>query len=323
MSAHPPVLTWQHRDDDLVLLVNNTSTVVPAEIAEQLTATHPDWMRDPARDLLITEDLLGREAGQARQKAVQLAEEIATEAIRVTELANEVKRRRWRSRRQLEQQRRQASAALRELTGEHTRVSEHLHRLQHLIVALRGFVLDLDFTDGLLGEASRGWRRLSLRPAYIETYRGEDDFLLADIRGPARATRTAWGAVALDAEDVTHGWRRDEDEPNLDTEPGDLIGPWELGYLPRTGEVYAVRRATYLDDELWLMGEGFRDRDATRAMLNELHRHKREPNSLLLAAETIHAAQLRHVRPPRTEPAPRLPGTQQPNLDGSVGGDTA
>ena len=58
-------------------------------------------------------------------------------------------------------------------------------------------------------------------------------------------------------------------------------------------------------------------------MLNELHRHKREPNSLLLAAETIHAAQLRHVRPPRTEPAPRLPGTQQPDLDGSVGGDTA
>ena len=36
---------------DLVLLVNNTSTVVPAEIAEQLTATHPDWMRDPARPL--------------------------------------------------------------------------------------------------------------------------------------------------------------------------------------------------------------------------------------------------------------------------------
>ena len=90
------------------------------------------------------------------------------------------------------------------------------------------------------------------------------------------------------------GWRRDgddSDDGDPDTDEPAAIGPWQLCYLPATGEVYATRHCQYLPPEVWLLGRRFVNPGPTRRMLSLLRRRRmNQPNSLILAAHVIDEA---------------------------------
>jgi hypothetical protein len=120
----------------------------------------------------------------------------------------------------------------------------------------------------------------------------ERAFLDAD---PRRAAPSWWGTPIPAGVDFGDLWRREGDDDNPDAAPLPRSGPRRLSYLPRTGEVYASRRCGCLPEEVWLLGTEFHGRDSTVTLLLELEDHMRQPNSLILAAHTIHAEQQRRV----------------------------
>jgi hypothetical protein len=69
-----------------------------------------------------------------------------------------------------------------------------------------------------------------------------------------------------------------------------LIGSWNVGYLPALGEFYAVRRNPGSTTEVWLLATVPQHRRGTSRideLFVDLAVHMHEPNSLILAAETI------------------------------------
>jgi hypothetical protein len=175
---------------------------------------------------------------------------------------------------------------------------------------LRTYVMELDAPHGLLREAADGWRRPSDPPPGVVVFDDEDAFLQAD---PRRGTTSGWGGLTVAGiEQFGLTWRRDGDETvddptasTSDDEP-QSTGPWQLGYIVRTGEVYAIRRCGYLSRQVWLVGRGF---DAPRAVLDVLSPimpRITEPNSVILAAWTVHSAQ---TWPPSSTPSLRHDGS--------------
>ncbi|MGW4593261.1 hypothetical protein ACWEKJ_38590 [Amycolatopsis thermoflava] len=286
MKAYRPELSWQHAESGLVLRSDERRIDVPAALATHLAAAIRD-PRDPAQDLLIADDLLRRHANTLRARARELTSEISSCGDRVSDLARQLTEHRWHGRRNVRHQLADAKAEFRRLLAEAEHTSDELHRTSGLIDAVRRLVLDLDLDQGLLGEAARGWRRPSTQPAWVTTFSSEKEFLAAD---PRRATRALWGGTIADAEFFGDGWRRDDDEPLPDLEPPALAGPWQLNYLPRTGEIYALRRCDHLPEEVWLLADHADDPSRTRSLLSSLGNRRREPNSLLLAATTVHHA---------------------------------
>ena len=186
--------------------------------------------------------------------------------------------------------------------------------------ALRALVIRLDPADGLLRAMANGWARSPQVPNTVVVFDDEEQFLTADTR---RAAHHALGGATIDGvEAFGHGWRRDGDDlDNVDFHHGsgsgssgshdasDVVlpgeraddgagmevgvsaaeGPWSLGVLPRTSEVYAVRRSGWMSNQVWLLATGMSTKDAI-TVLAPLRPRMIEPNSLLLAAQAIRAA---------------------------------
>jgi hypothetical protein len=162
------------------------------------------------------------------------------------------------------------------------------------ISLLRRFVIDLRPPDGDLRDAAEGWQRDPRAPATVVLFLDVDQFLDAD---PRRATRGEWGGRTIAGiETFGLGWRRDGDDERQDRHGSDddlaLPGPWQLGYVRRTGDVYAIRRGLDLPQQVWLLGTGFDTQHDVCSVLFPVMPQMRTPNSLIVAANAVHIAQL-------------------------------
>ncbi len=102
----------------------------------------------------------------------------------------------------------------------------------------------------------------------------------------------AWWAYRSDTPGgMSYGdhWRRDGDDDDHIAAPLPRSGPWRLAHLSWTGEVYAVRRTGRQPEEVWLLGSEIHDDAEVMGVLTDLRGRMREPNSLILAAQTIHS----------------------------------
>lgn len=162
---------------------------------------------------------------------------------------------------------------------------------------LRRFVIDLQPPDGVLRDAADGWQRDPRVPASVVLFIDIDQFLDAD---PRRATTADWGGRTIAGiETFGLGWRRDGDDErqghhNHDDEIA-LPGPWQIGHIQRNGDIYAIRRGTHLPQQIWLLGTGFDTHHDACDVLIPVMPHMRTPNSLILAANAVHKAQLRRA----------------------------
>lgn len=168
------------------------------------------------------------------------------------------------------------------------------------VALLRRFVIDLHSPRGALDDVAEGWQRDPRVPASVVLFVDQDQFLDAD---PRRATIAGWGGRTIAGiEEFGLGWRRDgDDERQPSHEHGnelDQAGPWQIGHIPRNGDIYAIRRGAYLPQQVWLLGTGFDEHRDVRDVLFPVMPQMRQPNSLLLAAKAVHTALLsRAIRP--------------------------
>jgi hypothetical protein len=180
--------------------------------------------------------------------------------------------------------RREAQSHFDDAVRTHAVISElHTDVVSYLDI-LRSFVVTLDPQEGLLAEAAAGWSRSPDVPAGVAVFNDEDYFLTDSRRaaGPGAFPNTIGGEQLGDL------WRRDGDDP-VD-QPLSRQGCWLVGYIERTQEIYAVRRSDSQRREVWLLGRGF-TATRTHRVLSPLIPHMQEPNSLILAAEVVTAAQ--------------------------------
>ncbi|MEQ0560749.1 hypothetical protein ABJI51_16810 [Amycolatopsis sp. NEAU-NG30] len=274
MSPH----SWIHRRDRLEIRIGRRSEPVPEPI-EALLLHGPDSLTaDVGADLLRLDATLAALARRLRADA-----ESATRAIARSRAG------------------RGATAApgartLAEVMAGHTRIIEQLDDVMVTIDILREFVIDLA-ADGLLRDTAAGWQRDPEPPAHVEVIL--DEYLAADL-DRRRARPEGWGGTALSGiEEWGAHWRREPDDELSDLPPTYMTGTWTLGYLPGTAEVYAVRRADG-PHEFWLLGRGF-TLDQLSTILAPILPRMRCPNSLILAADTIHAARRPHRLRPHAE----------------------
>jgi hypothetical protein len=285
MSAHL-LPTWQHTDTGLMVQVGRRRDRLPDPIGDWLAGPGGLGLSgDPARDLLRVER-------QLRHVIAQLNAEIATAEQGITaahdqDAPNPARPRRRRPRR--------ARRALRTALDVRAELVDSRERARTLLDILRTYVIELDAPHGLLREAADGWRRRPDPPPGVVVFDDEDAFLDTD---PRRATTSQWGGTTIAGiEQFGLTWRRDGDEDADDpaaSTPDDQLrrtGPWQLGYLERTGEVYGIRRCAYLPRQVWLLGAGFDTVRCVRDVLGPITPRITEPNSLILAAGTVHAAQ--------------------------------
>jgi hypothetical protein len=278
------------------LLTKNHSTCQghdyddPAPPSSPLTSVRDGIAGDVEFDVLrLDADLIRI----ARQQATAIAEQNERERITRARLAD-LRGSRLNSRR--------LTTELNRAIADRRTATTRLDSIRDWSRHLRSAVLALKEPSALLAEAAAGWRRSPRIRAGVRAYR-EDDFLAAN---PLRATHGVQPAT-LDGVMVGHRWRRDGDDP-----PGDVLqraGAWQIGYLPRTTEIFAAyrgglpRRGT-----IWLLGTGFTPRHAQELLASVVTRMQ-EPNSLILVAEVVAAAQ-------RTlgHPLPAGGGTQPPRV---------
>jgi hypothetical protein len=304
---------WKHTDNDgLQLLTAHNGlagpagaagTTVPDDVAVILLHGPPLGQR-PGHDLLAAEGRLRQQvwARQARSDNAQV--EIHATRARLQQLDLAAGSRRFTSRGH-----RRERTALQHLLAtqiaEHTRAVDELRELQRGIDAIREFVIaftEQTPADGLLIEAAAGWQRSPDVPPWVSVFDDEASFIAVDER---RAVQGGWGGPILEAEMFGTNWRRDGDDTDPHAPPALRSGPWQLGYLPRLGEVYALRRCTHLPEQLWLLatvpshtsnGTAGAVSDpapadwpeGVRRHLAELTPRMAEPNSLILAATTVH-----------------------------------
>lgn len=314
MSPHQQPV-WAHTEDGLVLRIGRRADEVPAPIDEWLIG--PDGLglsADAAEDLLRLE---GRLRGVLAKLVARAGTAEQTVAAARAEVAEANTARGWGSR----GRRRAAKTALEQAILDHSATVETMEDARTLVEVLREFVIQLDAPDGLLREAAEGWRRSPDVPASVVAFDDDAAFLAADVR---RATTTGWGGNTIAGiEEFGHAWRRDGDEDDPLADDLDRSGPWALGFIERTGEIYAIRRCGYLPTAVWLLGTGFEKRRAFE-LLVRLAPRMREPNSLILAAGTLHAArtlqptrQCVALRRPSAAPVPAAlaAGPQTPDVD--------
>jgi hypothetical protein len=292
MSSHHSQLSWDLAAGRLRLRVADPMLAgldhgfdVPAEITAELedlldreltapatTLLGGDHLSsDPAGDLIRLESHLRRQAALAERTVAQLRQTVETLPA-------------------------EPAGHLVDTTNELAAAVDARDQARHLIHVVREFVIAVDPPDGLLAQTRDGWLFDPNRPPFVSMYASENLFAIAD---PRRITpnpdRDRKGGGTGDqrvvaGEQFGVGWRRDGDDDDPDTDEPAVIGPWQLCYLPATGEVYATRRCHYLPPEVWLLGRRFVNAEQTRRMLSDLKQDMNQPNSLILAAHAIEEA---------------------------------
>jgi hypothetical protein len=277
---------WLHTDEGLVLRLGPRRNQVPAPIHRLLVGpTGFGLSADAAEDVLRVESRLRHIAADLDDRVEQAERRVAV-ACALGEAAG-----RGRGRRAVAHRRR-ADRALRSAIYNHTAAMHALAEARTLVADTREFVIALDPRHGLLAEAAAGWRRTPDPPPGVVVFDDEQSFLDGDAR---RGTTSDWGGTTVAGlESFGLAWRRDGDEEDPVAVRGELslAGPWQLGYLVRTGEIYAIRRCGYLPRQVWLLGGEFRTSHAASDVLGPVVDRMREPNSLILAAEIVRTASL-------------------------------
>lgn len=281
---HTAFVAWQHTVTGLVLHVDSERVPVPSLIANLLLGPGGHGLTDdPAIDVLRLEQDLRRYARHVSGEATATAAEIADARDEVTLADAERGLAGLRHRR----------AALHQLTTlitTHTLWTNRRETARAWIDLLRQFVIDAAVPNGLLADAAAGWQRTPDTPPTVIVYPSEAAFLDAD---PRRAEAAPWGGPILSGVVFGEMWRRDGDDDDPHAAPLPRSGPWRVGWLPQTGEIYASRRCGYRPEQVWLLATGFHDRERTRSHLLALERHMRQPNSVILAATVLHDEQRR------------------------------
>lgn len=299
MSPHHTVLSWVKDGvmGELRLTMVEAggadrvrSVVVPVAIDHDLIALDAGRTSDPADDLVRLDGRLRLRVARLEDYTTLLQDE---ESATHHELLASTTRW-WLSRRR---ERRRLARQVRAAAAEAAAGTSALERGRRRLRALRRFVVDLDVPDGVLAEASSGWQRDPAQPVFVSRYGTEESFLRAD---PRRIGTIVEGEANIGADVYGTVWRRDGDDDDPYSAEPSVGGPWWLGYIPTTGEVFATRRCGYRPGLVWLIARGFTDSNQARHVLSGLMRgHMLEPNSLLHAASAVH-----HV----ARPAPVQPG---------------
>ncbi|UKD50905.1 hypothetical protein L3Q65_01010 (plasmid) [Amycolatopsis sp. FU40] len=254
--------------------------LLPQAIAEHLIApSGPGTSADPAHDLIALEARFRADIAEAATGlavAEKLVQQRRTDLAAARSRLSPVVRRR----------RKQAEQDFAAATAQHATAATALERCRRLQRMLRDYVIGLNLRSGRLAEAARGWSRSPETPGSAIVFDSEELFLAAD---PRRAD-PAFGIPLLTGDDFGRQWRRDGDEdPAVAPERS---GTWTVLYLPRAGEICATRRHPHLENQVWLLGSGLFDPAAAHTVLTDLETRMREPNSLILVAERVHAARI-------------------------------
>ncbi|TWP46065.1 hypothetical protein FKR81_37495 [Lentzea tibetensis] len=254
---------------------------------------------DAAADLLRLEGLLRAVAADVRRRLMPAETAIAAQRTRLAAAST-------RGRLPGRRERRAATAALDTAITRQAELAILLDETVTLQHVLRDFVIGLDPPSGVLRAAAEGWARSPEVPASVVVLGPEDNFLATDTRR-GRGDR---GISVVDGDVYGERWRRDGDDDSPWAEPTDRDGPWRLGFIPRTGEIYSSRRCGYLTQEVWLLGRDFEPQQA-HELLTRIEPRMREPNSLILAAGVVHAARTpsgnRQCAAPRSSVATMTP----------------
>lgn len=266
---------WENTGEGgrLVLHLGKRRTVVPSEIAAMLL-DEERITSDVAADLLYIE-------AELRDLDNRLSIRVAGDATEVARARRELAGlgQSWFGR----GRRAEARTALEEAMRVHAEAGEIHAEIRALTETFRAFVIALDVRDGLLAEAAAGWARSPAVPAGVSVF--EDvAYFLTDTR---RATGPRCQASTVGGEVFGELWRRDGDDPV--EQPLARAGCWQVGYIERTGEIYAARRCESRAREVWLLGRNFSIERAHDTVVPLMPRMQ-EPNSVILVAETVVSA---------------------------------
>ncbi|WP_284741864.1 hypothetical protein [Amycolatopsis sp. RTGN1] len=275
--------SWQHSEDGLTLRLDRRVDRVPSPLDDWLIG--PEGIgttADPASDLVRLE-------GHIRGIGAELLSKVGTAESTISRSRKDLDNAAgpWWSLKARDQ-RKETSANLLDAIEEHTTTVAELDHIREVQNLVRQFVIGADAPEGLLAESAAGWQRSPDLPTSVITFDDEDAFLTADSR---RTSNSQWGYPILGGDVFGHQWRRDGDDDEPDSRPLDRSGPWMLGYLERTGEIYATRRGSYLLPQVWLLGAPFSTARA-HEILAGIQPRMREPNSIILAAATVAEALL-------------------------------
>ncbi|MFC4859193.1 hypothetical protein [Actinophytocola glycyrrhizae] len=306
MSFSNVWLMWRSCTNGHLLLQVDASSdnfsfarTVPFDVMEALTDDgRVDVTDDPAADLIRAESRCRLKAAHIENTTAQLYTMALSEVSDVlgypptqTDFTDEL----------LEQAMDPARppTLLRTALNQFVASCEVLSAAHDRVRAIRAFVLNLDLPGvdapaGLLAGAQSGWRRDPATPRQVSTYASEEVFVAAKPRrrvvGAARALDNGMNVsdgTLVAGEVFGVGWRRDGDDDDPYTDEPAVLGPWQLGYIPATGEIYATRRCHYRDPQVWLLARGHTNPEWTRRLLGTLKRRMGEPNSLLLVADAL------------------------------------
>lgn len=281
-------LLWQHTFRGLAVRIDGQYWPLSRALAGQLRHAFPDgFSGDVADDLLTLE----------REQRVHALNLVIERDRAETALA--------RARAELDHASGRAARIARMALGAaidaHTTATCELERAGAGQRLLRGLISQLPVSTGRLGAARRGWAISAIRPDYVLTFHNEAHFVSAD---PRRGVTAGWGATILGGQIYGRRWRRDLDEDPRETDL-DFAGPWTVGHLPRTGEVYALRRCPHLPETVWLLATGLPDEVAD--ILREHMQWMLTPNSLLLLTDALHHNPRRVPTQQRNRHRHRLP----------------
>ncbi|GAB3889982.1 hypothetical protein GCM10029964_060660 [Kibdelosporangium lantanae] len=271
------LMTWRHTlDGGLALVVDGRADPVPGPVADRLR----DEMvlsPDPGYDVI---DLERRLRGIAAELADEIERgECRLALTRTATLTSPTPWWSWAAWRQWRSVHHERTAAI----LVHTSLTETYEQTRGLQQQLRQYVVGLEGATGILAEAARGWRRSPEVPGSVVAVFDSEDAFTTDSR---RANEHSWAYPAIGGDILGRGWRRDGDDDAPDCLALDRVGPWEIGYISRTEEVYAARRSTYRPELVWLLGTDL-SQDRAYGLVDALTEIKREPNSLIAAAELV------------------------------------
>jgi len=286
---------WRYTEEGLAIKLDGRIDPVPVPAPVNVWLVGPGGLGtsvDPAGDLLELEARLHSDIARLLIKirkaetAVHYARGMKVPPTRLWAL--------WGAHRR----RRAAATALRTSLHRHSGESDLLDEVRHVQQTLRRFVIELDVPTGPLARAAAGWQRSPAVPPGVILFEAENNFLTVD----QRRADTHRGYAMVAGPTFGEQWRRDGDDQT--DVPHEHSGTWVLGYIPRSREIYASRRSGYLTQQVWVLNDGV-EQDRAHELLTELEPRMREPNSLILAANTVHAARLSRSRADRDLPIPQ------------------
>lgn len=295
---------WAHSSAGLaVVLGMRSDPVPPALIAHLQNVTSAD----PAEDLVGLEGKLRAIVATLTSRTNHVERSIADSHRKIADAGRSWSPVAWFRR----------LGAKTSLSSEIARQADLRQSLDAAVSArdtLRQFVIGLDAPSGLLRESAAGWQRSPDVPPSVVAFGPEDSFVTAD----SRRLERGWASARVAGDIYGEGWRRDGDDDGPYSQPMDRAGPWRIGFIPRTGEVYASRHCGHLPQEVWLLGKDFEAQHA-HTILDGLLPRMREPNSLILAAGVVHAE--RSLRSTRERTALRLPDDQESRAHATEAGE--